>query len=104
MRITLPLAAVLLASAVHAAPPQPQPQPSVGYDIIESLTTEIGQRLAGTDAEAQAREWAVKRLKSLGFANVHVEPFDMPVWVRGVETAEIVSPFPQKLMLTALGN
>jgi len=28
----------------------------------------------------------------------------MPVWVRGVETAEIVSSFPQKLTLTALGN
>ena len=102
MRIALLLATVLLASAIHAA--QPQPQPSVGYDIIESLTTEIGQRLAGTDAEARARAWAVERLKSLGFANVHVEPFDMPVWVRGVETAEIVSPFPQKLVLTALGN
>jgi len=102
MRIALLLATVLLASAIHAA--QPQPQPSVGYDIIESLTTEIGQRLAGTDAEARARAWAVERLKSLGFANVHVEPFDMPVWVRGVETAEIVSSFPQKLVLTALGN
>ncbi len=28
----------------------------------------------------------------------------MPVWVRGEETAEIVSPFPQKLVLAALGN
>ena len=28
----------------------------------------------------------------------------MPVWVRGAESAEIVSPFPQKLVLTALGN
>ena len=32
------------------------------------------------------------------------EPYQMPVWVRGAETAEIVSPFPQKLYLTALGN
>jgi hypothetical protein len=43
-------------------------------------------------------------LTELGFANVHVEPFDMPVWVRGEEHAEIVSPFPQSLVLTALGN
>ena len=74
------------------------------YDIVEGLTTEVGQRLAGTEAEARARDWAVAKLKSLGFANVHVEPFTIPVWLRGAETAEIVSPFPQKLVLTALGN
>src|SRR5207244_3155884 len=28
---------------------------------------------------------------------------DMPVWVRGAESAEIVSPFPQKLVVAALG-
>src|SRR6476646_9155522 len=73
------------------------------WDIVEGLTTEVGQRLAATEAEARARDWAVRRLKAMGFANVHVEPFDMPVWTRGTESAEIVSPFPQKLVLTALG-
>jgi hypothetical protein len=76
----------------------------VAWDLLEGLTTEVGQRLAGTEAEARARDWAVRRLTALGFANVHVEPFDMPVWVRGAEHAEIVSPFPQSLVLTALGN
>ncbi|HEX9963866.1 MAG TPA: M20/M25/M40 family metallo-hydrolase [Allosphingosinicella sp.] len=74
------------------------------YDIVEGLTTEIGPRPAGTDSEARARDWAVRRLKALGFANVHIETYDMPVWVRGEERAEIVSPFPQKLAVTALGN
>ena len=46
----------------------------------------------------------MRRLTELGFANVHVEPFDMPVWVRGEERAEILSPFPQPLVVTALGN
>jgi carboxypeptidase Q len=73
------------------------------WDIVEGLTTEVGQRLAATEAEAQARNWAVKRLKAMGFANVHVEPFTMPLWTRGMETAEIVSPFPQKLAVTAFG-
>lgn len=77
---------------------------TVAWDIVEGLTTEIGQRQAGTEAEARARVWAVRKLTQLGFSNVHVEPFDMPVWVRGVERAEIVSPFPQSLVLTALGN
>src|ERR671921_89291 len=73
-------------------------------DIVEGLTTEIGPRPAGTESEARAREWAVRRLKALGFANVHVETYEMPVWVRGEERAEIVAPFPQKLAVTALGK
>jgi hypothetical protein len=73
------------------------------WDIVEGLTTEVGQRLAATEAEARARDWAVRRLKAMGFSNVHVEPFEMPVWTRGAESAEIVSPFPQKLVIAALG-
>src|SRR6478672_3654605 len=73
------------------------------WDITEGLTTEVGQRLAATDAEARARDWAVKRLTAMGFSNVRVEPFTMPVWTRGPESAEIVSPFPQKLAVAALG-
>jgi len=76
----------------------------IAYDIVEGLTTEVGPRQAGTEAEARAREWAVRKLKALGFANVHIETYDMPVWVRGEERAEIVSPFPQRLVVTALGN
>jgi carboxypeptidase Q len=76
----------------------------VAWDIVEGLTTEVGQRLAGTEAEARARTWAVARLKSLGFRNVHVEDATLSGWVRGAESAEIVSPFPQKLVVTALGR
>ncbi|WP_380877018.1 peptidase M28 [Sphingomonas sp. DBB INV C78] len=76
----------------------------MAWDITEGLTTEVGQRLAGTEAEARARTWAIAKLKAMGFSNPRIEPFDMPVWVRGEETAEIVAPFPQKLVLAALGN
>jgi hypothetical protein len=77
---------------------------NIAYDIVEGLTTEVGPRLAGTEAEARAREWAVRKLRALGFSNVRVEEFDMPVWVRGEEQGQILSPFPQQLALTALGN
>ena len=77
---------------------------TLAYDLVEGLTTEVGQRLAATEAEARARTWAVARLKALGFKNVRVETYRMPVWLRGEETAEIVSPYPQTLKLVALGN
>ena len=76
----------------------------VAWQLTEGLTTEVGPRLAGTEAEARARAWAVPRLKALGFSNVRTETFRMPVWVRGEEEAEILSPFPQPLRLIALGN
>ncbi len=114
------LTAVLLASATAATAqsqrPSIQVDPKVAalrdaalkddyaWDITEGLTTEVGQRLAGTDAEARARAWGVAKLRSLGFSNVRVETFDMPIWTRGPESAQIFAPFPQKLVVAALGN
>jgi hypothetical protein len=76
----------------------------LAWEITEGLTTEIGQRLAATEAEARARDWSVKKLTALGFSNVRVEPFNMPVWVRGEEKAEVLGGSAQKLTIAALGN
>ena len=75
-----------------------------GYKITESLTTEIGPRLAGSPEEAKARDWAVAKFKELGLENVRIEEFSVPGWIRGEETASIVSPNPQKLYITSLGG
>ena len=74
------------------------------WDITEGLTTEVGQRMAGTEAEARARSWAVAKLKALGFRNVRIEEFTVPTALRGIESAEILAPFPQKLVVNALGG
>tara|TARA_R110002072_G_scaffold51170_2_gene136971 strand:+ start:24083 stop:25480 length:1398 start_codon:yes stop_codon:yes gene_type:complete len=74
------------------------------YAIVDSLTTEVGPRLAGTEAEARARQWAVEKMTSLGLKNIRVEIFEVPLWLRGEESAKIVSPFPQPLTITALGG
>ncbi len=119
MNRTLLTAALLASATVAAAQPQRssvQVDPRVAslrdaalkddyaWDITEGLTTEVGQRLAGTEAEARARAWGVAKLRSLGFSNVRVETFDMPTWTRGPESAQILAPFPQKLVVAALGN
>lgn len=100
---TLPTAPVKVDPAVAKARDAAL-KDDVAWDIVEGLTTEVGQRLAATEAEARARAWAVVKLKALGFKNVHIETYTMPVWVRGVETAEVVGPYPQKLTLAALGR
>ena len=76
----------------------------LAYKIIESLTTEVGQRQAGSEAEKRARDWGVAKFTQLGFENVRVEPFEVDYWQRNLEQAEIISPFPQKLIITALGG
>lgn len=76
----------------------------VGLQFVEDLTTEVGPRLAGSDAEARARDWAVAELESLGFSNVRVDDFTIPFWSRVKESARIVSPAPQNLAITMLGG
>ncbi len=76
----------------------------VAYDVLRSLTTEIGPRMGGSDNEVRARDWGVAKLKKLGFKNVRIETFEMPYWARVSESAEILSPFPQALTITALGQ
>jgi len=90
-----PVISVLIAKAKNG---------NHAYDITRSLTTEIGPRLAGTEAEARARDWAVEKFKEVGLVNVRIEPFTLPGWERGVETAQIVQPNPQPLFVTALGG
>ena len=75
-----------------------------GYEITESLTTEVGARLAGSRSEAMARRWAVAKFRALGFKNVKTEVFTIDGWARGIETASIIKPYPQKLYITALGG
>ncbi|WP_338425511.1 M20/M25/M40 family metallo-hydrolase [Sphingopyxis kveilinensis] len=105
------IAALLLASPASASIPPPPSAAEraqtdeIAWDITEDLTTEIGPRMAGTEAEAAARIWAVERLKAMGFQNVRPEPFTMPTWVRGEEKASLIGPFhTQSLAVTALGN
>ncbi len=74
------------------------------YAIVESLTTEVGPRMAGTPAFDRAVEWAQAKFKALGYDTVTLEPVSFPTWERRHERGEVLSPFPQPLHLTALGG
>ena len=114
LRKTLTLAMLVSGTAAFAAPVDDTTIAarlrdtalggSPAYAIVESLTTEVGQRLAATAAEARARDWGVAELKALGFEKVHVQTFDVPRWERGVETAQVIGAAPQTLLVTALGH
>lgn len=79
-------------------------QGSSAYDIVESLTTEIGPRMGGTAAYDRATVWAQEKFKSLGYDKIWLQPVTFPVWQRRAESGRVISPYPQKLVLTALGG
>jgi Zn-dependent M28 family amino/carboxypeptidase len=74
------------------------------WQVLESLTTEVGPRPAGSPAAARARDWGVARLTALGFSNVHVEPFAKQAWLRDAEAGDVVAPFHHRLALLGLGH
>lgn len=74
------------------------------YEITESLTTEVGPRLAGSPNDARAVKWGVEKFKELGFDKVYTEPVTLRRWTRGAEHAEIVLPYSHNLKITALGR
>jgi Zn-dependent M28 family amino/carboxypeptidase len=77
---------------------------NTAWNLLQSLTSEIGPRPAGTPAAARARDWAVAKMMALGFSNIHAEPFAKAAWLRDAESAEVVAPVPLKLALLGLGH
>lgn len=77
---------------------------TMSYDLIESLTTEVGARMIGTVQDKMAVEWAKKKFKTLGFDKVWTEPVVYHKWSRGESEARVISPYPQKLVVLALGD
>jgi Zn-dependent M28 family amino/carboxypeptidase len=73
------------------------------WEFVEGLTTEIGERLAGGENDAKAREWVTAKFKALGFDKVWSEPVTYPKWVRRSEHAQLTAPFTQPLAILALG-
>jgi Zn-dependent M28 family amino/carboxypeptidase len=94
----------LLAPAAWAATPTITLDQDLAYKLVESLTVEVGPRIAGSEADRRAVQWAVNNLQQLGYDKVWTEEFEMPGWTRGTASLEVVSPFPQPFVLTSLGG
>ena len=75
-----------------------------GWKVVESLTTEVGPRLAGSEADARAVEWAKAKFKALGYDKVWTEPVTVPKWERRSESARVLGGNAQVLHVTALGG
>lgn len=73
------------------------------YETLSYLTDEIGPRPSGSENAARAVRWTTQRFREWGI-DAHTEKVTVPHWVRGDESASLVSHNDQKIILTALGG
>ncbi len=76
----------------------------LAYELLRSLTLEVGHRLAGSPGDRAAVAWAQRELTGLGFERVRAEPVTVPHWVRGEAAGRILAPYPHETVLLALGG
>ena len=84
----------LMAAAINS---------SQGYETLAHLTDDIGPRLSGSANAARAVRWTTKRFRAWGI-DARQEKVMVPHWVRGAESARLVSHHNQPLVLTTLGG
>ena len=125
-RFRLPLAALVLAAgavlAGRAQTPAPAPawldtyrEPAsrfigaalgdtAAWTRLAELTDTFGHRLAGSKGLEDAIAWAIAGMKRDGLENVRGERVMVPHWVRGRESADLISPARHPLVMLGLGN
>ena len=77
---------------------------STAWNRLAEMTEKFGNRLSGTPALEQTIDWVIAKMKEDGLQNVRGEPVMVPVWVRGAESAQLVSPRAQNLPMLGLGG
>ena len=76
---------------------------STAYTRLGDLTDRFGNRISGSKALEDAISWILDKMKADGFANVRGEVAWVPHWVRGEESATLVSPRLVPLHMLGLG-
>ena len=116
-RILAALAVLCLATAVRAADPTLADQyrpvadrlidaalaDNDGYQRLTWLCYRIGNRLSGSPGLEKAIAWSAEQMKAAGLSNVQVIPVKVPHWVRGAESARMLSPLEKPLHMLGLG-
>jgi Zn-dependent M28 family amino/carboxypeptidase len=74
------------------------------FDYLTELSDDIGARVTGSPAAAQAVNWGVATMKAIGLENVHAEPWKISHgWTRISADAELTVPIHRRLMVDSMG-
>src|SRR5215207_8964404 len=77
---------------------------SAAHRRLSTLADKFGHRFSGSQSLEQALDWILAEMKKDGLENVRGEPVMVTRWVRGAESAEVVSPHPITLHMLGLGR
>lgn len=77
---------------------------SAAWSRLATLTDTFGHRLSGSQSLEKAIDWILAEMKRDGLENVRGEPVMVPKWVRGEESAMLVSPRAMPLHMVGLGG
>lgn len=76
---------------------------SSAYDRLARLVDGFGHRLSGSESLEHALDWILTEMRRDGLDSAWTEPVMVPHWVRGEESAELISPRRARLPMLGLG-
>ena len=74
------------------------------FQRLGTMCDTFGPRFSGSANLEKAIDWCLAEMKKDGFVNVHGEDVMVPRWVRGKESAVLVSPRARVLPMLGLGG
>lgn len=77
---------------------------SAAWQRLAALTDGFGHRFSGSESLERAIDWIMVEMRRDGLENVRGEPVMVPRWIRGRESAELVSPRRAPLPMLGLGG
>ena len=77
---------------------------TLGFNRLADMCDTFGPRFSGSDNLEKALDWILKEMEADGLENVHAEDVMVPKWVRGNESAQMISPWKKKLDMLGLGG
>ena len=77
---------------------------STAYNRLGYMCDTFGPRLSGSKNLENAINWILKEMNNDGLENVKGEKVAVPTWIRGNESATLLSPFKKELSMLGLGG
>ncbi|MES2124025.1 MAG: M20/M25/M40 family metallo-hydrolase [Gemmatimonadota bacterium] len=77
---------------------------TMGYARLAKLTDTFGHRLSGSASLERAIDWILATMQGDGFSAVRGEPVMVPKWVRGAESATLLTPRRAPMNILGLGG
>jgi len=74
-----------------------------GTARLEYLCDRIGHRITGSASLDRAIEWSAAEMRKAGLSNVQTPPVMVPNWIRGRESAALVTPEQRPLEMFGFG-